>query len=508
MNKTFSINLGGTLFHIDENAYEYTQKYLQSIKKHFSTSEGCDEILYDIEVRMAELFTEHLRGKNIISMNEVEEVIIIMGKPEDFGAESIDDAQTGEKSGQEKKEAKFKTGKRFFRDPDQKKLGGVCSGMAAYFGVDDPVWIRLLFILFTIFGGFGFMTYLILWLIVPEAQTAADKLSMRGEAANVENIARVIEDEMNDLGDRISSWGNQSQDKKKGSTVSGPVGSLINFLGSVMSSFLNFAGKVISFMISIILPFIKFIIILWIGGLVLFIPISIFGISVMKPVFELFGPSSEEWTNLGIIGVYGTFLIPLISLILFLLSLVMKIKIYRAVNITLTILWIGFIILASWATSKTMMEYQSYAKMEKDTAILIKDDTITIHRTSISGDGFVFEDALQLDGDKVTIGNVDVEVKTSADSMVRIVQKISSRGINQAQAKILSSHIQHNFRIEGNQIYIDPLSFPAGDKFRNQKADVIIYVPENKIVNRSSHSYHIDIDVNIDPWEKKQLERF
>ncbi len=508
MNKTFSINLGGTLFHIDENAYEYTQKYLQSIKRHFSTSEGCDEILYDIEVRMAELFTEHLSGKNIISMKEVEEVIIIMGKPEDFGAEPIDENPEGEKSGQERKEQKFKTGKRFFRDPDQKKLGGVCSGMAAYFGVDDPVWIRLLFILFTIFGGFGVMTYLILWLIVPEAQTAAEKLSMRGEAANVENIARVIEDEMNELGDRISSWGSTSQDKKKDNKGSGPIGSFINFLGSVLSSFFSFAGKVLSFMISIIVPFIKFISILFIGGLLLFIPISIFGISMMRPIFELVGPTSEEWTNFGIIGVYGACLIPLLAVILFLSSLVLKIKMYRAVNITLSVLWIGFIILASWTTSKTIMEFQSYAKIEKDSSIFIKDDTLTIHRKSIAGNGITFGDGFQIDGDKVTIENVDIEVKTSTDTMIHIVQKISSRGTNQAQAKALVSHIQHQFRVEGNQIFIEPLSFPSGDKFRNQKVEVIIYVPENKTVNRSNHSFHLDVDVNIHPWEKEHMERF
>jgi hypothetical protein len=92
--------------------------------------------------------------------------------------------------------------------------------------------------------------------------------------------------------------------------------------------------------------------------------------------------------------------------------------------------------------------------------------------------------------------------------MVHIVQKISSRGINQAQAKALASHIQHQFRIEGNQIFIEPLSFPSGDKFRNQQVDVTIFVPENKTVKRSNHSFHLDLDINIHPWEKERMERF
>jgi len=91
MNKTFNINLGGYPFAIDEDAYEYIQNYLNTIRRHFSASDGCDEIIYDIEVRMAELFQEHLNGRSIISMKEIDEVIMIMGKPEDFGADPIDE---------------------------------------------------------------------------------------------------------------------------------------------------------------------------------------------------------------------------------------------------------------------------------------------------------------------------------------------------------------------------------------------------------------------------------
>jgi phage shock protein PspC (stress-responsive transcriptional regulator) len=215
MNKTFNINLGGFPFHIDEDAFEYMQKYLTSIRRHFSVSEGCDEILYDIEVRMAELFQEHLKGRSIVSMKEVEGVITIMGKPEDFGAEPIDHVNINQ--GRDKKGGghKINTGKRLFRDPDDKKVGGVCSGIAAYFGVEDPIWIRLAFVLFLFFGGFGFMTYLILWIIVPEAHSASDKLAMRGEPTTVENIARIVEDEINELGEKINEWGKDFGSKKK-----------------------------------------------------------------------------------------------------------------------------------------------------------------------------------------------------------------------------------------------------------------------------------------------------
>lgn len=214
MNKTFNINLGGYPFSIDEDAFNYIQNYLKTIERHFSASEGCDEILYDIEVRMAELFQEHLRGRAIVSMKEVDEVIRIMGKPEDFGAEPMEDP--GFTSSRKSHEhSRINTGKRLFRNPYDKKVGGVCSGIAAYFGVEDPIWIRLMFATSLFMGGFGLIAYVILWALVPEAVTSADKLSMRGEPATIENIAKMVEKELTEFGYKINEWGNDLNGKKK-----------------------------------------------------------------------------------------------------------------------------------------------------------------------------------------------------------------------------------------------------------------------------------------------------
>jgi phage shock protein PspC (stress-responsive transcriptional regulator) len=215
MNKTFNINLGGYPFSIDEDAFVYIQNYLKTIERHFSTSEGCEEILYDIEVRMAELFQEHLKGRVIITMKELDEVIRIMGKPEDFGAEPMEDYHYTGRSKTESGHNHIKTGKRLFRDPDDKKLGGVCSGIAAYFGVEDPLWIRLIFAASVFLGGFGLVTYIILWVLVPQAVSSSDKLSMRGEPATIENIARMVEKEVSELGSKINEWGKDLNSKKK-----------------------------------------------------------------------------------------------------------------------------------------------------------------------------------------------------------------------------------------------------------------------------------------------------
>ena len=214
MNKVFNINLGGYPFTIDENAYAHLSNYLTSIHNHFRNSEGYEEITADIEARMAELFQDQLNGRPILTLKDVNNAIAIMGTPEDFGAEPIADAYFEDDSSANKKR-KYKTGKRLFRNPDDEVVGGVCSGLAAYFGIEDPIWIRIAWILFTISGGLGIPAYIILWVIVPKAETAGDRLSMRGEKINVSNIGKIIEEEMVSFSEKMEQFGNDFQSKKK-----------------------------------------------------------------------------------------------------------------------------------------------------------------------------------------------------------------------------------------------------------------------------------------------------
>lgn len=200
MNKILHINLGGYPFTIDEDAYSHLSNYLATIHRHFRNSEGYEEITSDIEGRMAELFQEQLNTRSIVTTKDVKAAISIMGTPEEFGADPIDEPyhETDRKSG------KFKTGKRLFRNPEDQAVAGVCSGIAAYFGIEDPIWIRLAFVLGTIFGGFGIPAYIILWVITPEANSAGDRLAMKGEPINVSNIAKTIEEEIDHLSNRLS----------------------------------------------------------------------------------------------------------------------------------------------------------------------------------------------------------------------------------------------------------------------------------------------------------------
>lgn len=205
MNKISNINLGGFPFTIDEDAFQHLDRYLKTIHKHFRKSEGYEEITTDIETRMAELFQEKLENRPIVILSDVKNVIAIMGTPEDFGAADpfMDDAPKSSRNW------KLKTGKRLFRNPEQEALAGVCSGIAAYFGIQDPLWIRIAFILFALTGGFAVVVYIILWAVLPKAESPSERLAMRGEAANVENISKIIEEELEHVSKKVTALGEE-----------------------------------------------------------------------------------------------------------------------------------------------------------------------------------------------------------------------------------------------------------------------------------------------------------
>ena len=190
MKRTVTVNIGGQAFIIDEDAYAKLQEYLLLIEKEIKYFDDKHEILRDVEIRIAEIFKENSQGGNkVIDLKDIEDIIKIMGNPSDF-SEMYD--------GSSKEHFEKTSYKRIYRDPDNKVLGGVCGGLGAYFNV-DPVIIRILFIALVIAGGAGLLIYIILWIVVPEAKTVAQKLEMRGEPVNISNIGEKLKDEFNNV---------------------------------------------------------------------------------------------------------------------------------------------------------------------------------------------------------------------------------------------------------------------------------------------------------------------
>jgi len=211
MNKTININLGGFFFHIDEIAYQKLRKYLTSISKSLSDdSQGKNEIIADIEARISELLTEKITdSRQVVSEGNIEDIIVIMGQPEDYSEAEEPYSETT--FSQTKNNI---SGKKLFRDGDDKFLGGVASGIAHYFDV-DTIWIRLGLLALFFSAGFGILIYILLWILLPEAKTTAEKLQMEGEAVNIDNIEKKIREEFTNVSESVKNAANHASEKIK-----------------------------------------------------------------------------------------------------------------------------------------------------------------------------------------------------------------------------------------------------------------------------------------------------
>lgn len=206
MNKTININLGGFPFTMDDDAYMLMERYLNAIKNHFAVSDSYQEIMSDIESRLGELLHDKVSSKAIVTTADVEHIIKIMGRPEEFGAEAIDLPGEGSDQGTSGDSIGTQRTRRLFRNLADKKLGGVCSGLAAYLGIKNANWIRLLFIILASSGGFGIPLYVIMWIFVPPAKTSADYLAMKGEDINIHNIAEFLETEIKHFSNQVTDF--------------------------------------------------------------------------------------------------------------------------------------------------------------------------------------------------------------------------------------------------------------------------------------------------------------
>ncbi|HEV7231124.1 MAG TPA: PspC domain-containing protein, partial [Bacteroidia bacterium] len=250
MNKTVTINISGIIFHIEEDAFEALSKYLSTIKGYFKNSEGRDEIVSDIESRIAEMLQERISPtKQVVLMADVNHVITVMGKPEEFAGEQGDEQKQQDEANGSASESKGRH--RVFRDPDDKILGGVCSGISYYFGI-NPLWLRLALAFSFFVFGFGLLFYILLWIILPLARTTAEKLEMKGEKVNINNIHRTFTEEMDDLKKKMNDLKNQASNlgskENKDKVRQGA-----HRIGDFMEEFFSVFGKMIGKAVGVIM---------------------------------------------------------------------------------------------------------------------------------------------------------------------------------------------------------------------------------------------------------------
>lgn len=209
MKKTVKINIGGVIFHLDEDAYQSLQNYLTAINQRFVSTDEGKEIISDIEHRIAEILQSKLtEQKQVISVNDIEEIIEIMGQPEDFENE--------EEATENTYHQYEKTTKRLYRDPDHRILGGVCSGISSYLNI-DPLIIRILFLVLMFAYGIIGIIYIVLWALLPAAYTTAQKLDMKGEKFNISDIEKNVRKEYESVKDNLKNFKNSKDyDRTRG----------------------------------------------------------------------------------------------------------------------------------------------------------------------------------------------------------------------------------------------------------------------------------------------------
>ena len=185
MKKTMTVSLSGSIFNLEEDAYNVLNGYLKRLEFHFTNEEGKQEIISDIETRIAEHLRETIKQESqAVDINEINRIIKIMGEPGEI---------EGEENMKNNIQNDYRSYRRLYRDTDDKILGGVCSGIGYYWRI-EPLVLRLLFVFTLFWGGLGFIAYIILWIVVPPAYTSSQKLEMKGEPVNADNLGRSYND--------------------------------------------------------------------------------------------------------------------------------------------------------------------------------------------------------------------------------------------------------------------------------------------------------------------------
>ncbi len=518
------MNLSGIIFHIEEDAYEMLNKYLSTIKGYFKDSEGRDEIMSDIESRIAEMLQEKVSNtKQAVLKMDVESVIAVMGKPEDFAGDNAENSKSETKTESNTSYDGSKR-RRVFRDPDDKVLGGVCSGIANYFDF-DPIWLRAAFALsFFVFGS-GAVLYIILCMIIPKAKTTAEKLEMRGEKVDINNISKAVNEEFEEFKQRMEKFGKDVGSKENRERVRTSTEKAGDFIGDVLKNIFIMLGKILSVILIVIAVFF-FIILL--GSLFgrNFIHMNIndtdFSYSIYDMMHSIFPNDLPiEFAVIGLVLFLG---LPLLSMIYggirHLFGIKQKNKI---VSYTTSILWftgLAFIIYVVYqvsddfredATSKHNVElvssksdtlYLSVKQLQKyglnddesyDSRIMIDNWTLLKNNGKSTSFGFPTFDIVMNDKDSVEL----VEIK-------------SASGKDKKEALYRAKHISYSVMQKDSLIELNPqFDIDADDKWRNQNLKLVLKIPVGKVVFLSPSMKHIiyDIDNVNDTYDNDMLGR-
>lgn len=492
MNKTIIINISGTIFHIEEDAYEKLKTYMAEVKLYFSKSEDSFEIISDIENRIAELFLEinNAESKEVIVAKGVENVIRTMGQPDEFENNIEDEIETlGQTT----------IKKRLYRNPDDKIAGGVCSGIAAYLNI-DPIWVRLLLIVSIFFFGTGVLLYLILWVIMPEANTRTEKLAMRGESPTLESIRRSVEEEINGM------RRNFDRNKNGSSALRVLINNLVEAIRSVVKFTLKVIVKAIGALIvglssAALIAFSIFISTL--------LGISNFEISNDIPLFLL----REENREIMLVTTYVVVMLPLLAILFLGLRILFTVNFFNKVSgISMVGIWLLSLVVSIYYAVDTLQNFKEEGTIQ-ETKVLSQVNTNRFYLITDPDDA-VFIDTIEKSNSNARViiksrdtndgfDNIDIRVVKSEDSEIKLVTNYISRGKSEKQAIELAENIKYAFQ-QRDSVLVFPRKFSVKSNsfWRAQEVDMTLYVPEGKEL-----IIHDDVDRHIDNIYSHECKR-
>lgn len=509
MNKTVNINLAGIFFHIDEDAYLKLSRYLEAIKRSFTDSQGRSEIIADIEARIAELFSERIQNeKQVVGVKLVDEVITIMGQPEDY----LVDDEIFEDEPQPKKSRNSNSGptKKLFRDTDNSYIGGVSAGLGHYFGI-DVLWIRLIWAILFFGAGTGVILYLILWALVPEAKTTAEKLTMTGDPVNISNIEKKIKDSIDSVSETVKNvdFKKHGEKLKEGlddltDNISETVKSVDfqkqgNRLKSSSQTFFDSIGNIIMFFLKIIAKFIGIILIVAGVGAIITSIVFLFTVGITDaihlPGIDLLYVANAANIPIWIMSTLAFFAIGIPFFFIFYLGLKILVNNLKSIGnvakFTLLGIWLIAIVGIIIIVIKQATEHTFDAKVVTKNELIIKaGDTINLnnseydeyssYRYNHNNDFNIIEND---EGPSIITSNVRYIVKSTTDSVASIIIEKEATGSDYNKAKTRAENIEFVYKLNGNTLVLnDYLKTDIENKFSEQEVRVIIYLPEGTIL--------------------------
>ncbi len=490
MNKTVNINIGGLIFHIDEDAFQKLTRYFDAIRRSLSNSSGHEEIMKDIEMRVAELFSERQKSdKHVINLKDVDEVVKVMGQPEDY---RIDDDGSETTAGSFTSSSTSR--KKLYRDKDKGLIGGVCTGLGHYFGVDS-IWIKILFILFVWAGGSGILAYIILWIITPKAVTTTEKLEMTGEPVTISNIEKKVREEFESVSSKIK---NADYDKM-GNQVKATAESAGNKIGDAFSAIFGAFAKVLG---ALIVVFSSLALLgICITAVFLLFSSSLPANTIFNHIQTPIGLETPLWAQ-GILFLFAFGIPFFFILILGLKLLVTKLKSIGSIaKYSLLGVWIIAVgILISLGIKEVGQIAYDGKEVKKETLNINPTDTLFIkfRNNDFYSKNYDEHKDLWLTQDEnnkevIYSNNVTVQMMKTDEALPYIQIEKLAQGKSPAEAKKRAEKIKYGFKIQGNQLLLDNyLLTEIGNKFRDQHVALFIYLPKGTLIKPDSSLENYD----------------